>query len=778
MIIQKERQIWKKQKRERAGCRILVLTLILSLCGCEAGPDEELMDRKTEPVEEDVMDLDLSPDISAITGLSQKDNSLDAYSAINNMLIETENPKGALAGGECYAVLGNTEAACYRGYYFENREENRHEFSFVTNQGETDSVRTDGDYQYSCVGSVLGTDHYIVYRTKADEAAENKYIYCLCEIDRELQVYKELQIDFLKRTEEESEWVKELMTDTNGYIHMITQMAENKGEYRIITGDRWRYCVISPEGEVKAEYSGQGLSSCRFVPLYDGRVALTAEKGEKNSYSLQCMDLETGKMVTLAEPEKSFSRDYYSYTLWDEYTLLYADSDGIYRSDLNGDNSELLYQWMNHGMIVSDVPAMQQVEDGINLIYKSERGFSYLCLKPTTEEVEIREITMAVLPFMKSVYKSAAVEFNRKYPTCHITIKDNYDKDALLTELIAGEGPVLIDTTLTGFENQEKLWEPLDEMFEQLGITEELITAAMEQGKINGTLYGVVTNFSLETVVTGNRELQHWDYDDFFRYVEENPNLEAVVNNIYQEDDYLRFIYRFLWHGLEDNYLLDTEGSTTNFDSDGFRSALRIAKDLTERENFVYPGETLLEGKVLCNMVSIEKPEQLALYRLNYGEDINYVGYPCKEGSGHFINSREPLAIRKTATKEEKELAYAFLSILLSRDCQLDASKQINFAFSVRKDVLEEQLDSVDENSMPYAGGLEQITLGDGVNNALDKKTMYALLEDARPEKGIPGELSDILAEEMISYIAGDISEDMLIDHLENRVGLYLEERQ
>ena len=35
----------------------------------------------------------------------------------------------------------------------------------------------------------------------------------------------------------------------------------------------------------------------------------------------------------------------------------------------------------------------------------------------------------------------------------------------------------------------------------------------------------------------------------------------------------------------------------------------------------------------------------------------------------------------------------------------------------------------------------------------------------------------EILSEERDLYFAGDITEDMLIDHLENRVGLYLGER-
>lgn len=40
-----------------------------------------------------------------------------------------------------------------------------------------------------------------------------------------------------------------------------------------------------------------------------------------------------------------------------------------------------------------------------------------------------------------------------------------------------------------------------------------------------------------------------------------------------------------------------------------------------------------------------------------------------------------------------------------------------------------------------------------------------------------PEELGNIMREELEQYFAGTMTEDMLIDHLESRVGLYLGER-
>ena len=49
--------------------------------------------------------------------------------------------------------------------------------------------------------------------------------------------------------------------------------------------------------------------------------------------------------------------------------------------------------------------------------------------------MELCEITLAVSD--ASSYQRLVAEFNKRYPTCHIELKDDYDRTALLTELTA-----------------------------------------------------------------------------------------------------------------------------------------------------------------------------------------------------------------------------------------------------------------------------------------------------------------------------------------------------
>ncbi len=697
----------------------------------------------------------------------RQDNSLDAYSAVVRRPLQVEAPANALAGGGSRIFLGDTGAYYFKKHLFENVEECWDELSCVTVEGQKVSQRFDRENQVWDVGPVAGLDHYVTFEAETLEGEE--YRYFLMERDGNHEPLGEFPLNFPG----ESDFSQVIMSlscfavDHSGVVHLVRH-----------TQEAWQYLLVSKDGEILVEYVMEEGNIGGLVPLYDGRVAFWTTNGNgigaSLQMSLQYMDAETGRPVLLAAPEE----DVYCLTLLDENTLLYADPEGVYHSGLSGKNPELLYRWIDHGIAVQEVPAIQADEEGkISLLYKDAEKYHYLRLEPTTEEVEICEITMAVSPMRMSSYQPLVVAFNKQYPGYHITLKSDYEQTALLTELIAGNGPVLLDTRLTGFEEQEKLWEPLDTIMEQSGMMEELQTSVLEMGKINGTLYGIVTDFRLRTLVTGDPDLKDWDYAAFLQCIEDRPELEAIFN-FYGGDYGGYFIMSILSHGLEDAYFLDGETGTTDFDSREFRRVLELAKRYCVREEGVSPGRSLLEGKVLCNELNINKPEDLALYRVCYGQDANYIGYPTKDGSTHFLESGgSPLAVRRTATQEEKEVAFAFISLCLSYEGQSQAAKDLNFGLSVRRDVLEEQIAAMNEDTMVYVSGFDGITLGNDLDIERDRKTLLDMVATARPLKYFPVELRSIMFEELEQYFSGAISQDMVIDHLESRVGVYLGER-
>lgn len=744
--------------KNRINYILLTTILFLSLSGCGSDESEPLGALNTEAAQGAL-------DASAVQELGRQDNSLDAYSSVVNMPLRVENPSDAVLGGGESVFLGASRAYHFKKHLFENVDECWDELVFATAEGESGSESFDRENQLWYVQPVVGTDHYVTFEYEVQEGSGD-IRYFLTERDENHEALREFPLDFLSgdSSSEIIMGILDFAVDSSETVHLVRSV-----------DDSWQYQLVSPEGEILAEYVSGGEYFRGLAPLYDGRIAFCTAKADAEGLALQYMDQESGKPELLASLEKNI----YRLTLLDEDTLLYADQEGVYRSRLSGKKPELLYCWANHGITAWRVPVMETDGNGrIALIYEGSGDYNYLCLEPTEGETKICQITLAVSFGKEAAYRRLAVEFNRQYPSCHVEIKGDYDETALLTELGAGKGPVLVDTMLTGFDKQEKLWEPLDAVVEQLGITKELQPAALELGKINGTLYGIVPDLYLRTLVTGSPELKDWDYEAFLQCIEDRPQLDAIFNyyNGGGYDSY--FLMGFLSHGIDDTYLLDAEAGTMNFDSNGFRKALELAEKYCTREEGVSPGSSLLEGKVLCNELTVQKPEQLALYRLCYGEDANYIGYPTKNGSAHFVESGgRPLAIRKTAAKEEKEAAAAFISLCLSYEGQSLMAEDVNFGLSVRRDVLEEQIASMDKNTMVFLPDFGEITLGDDVNRELDGKTLLDMLDKARPLRYFPAELRNIMYDELDQYFSGDITQDKLIDNLESRVGLYLGER-
>ena len=91
---------------------------------------------------------------------------------------------------------------------------------------------------------------------------------------------------------------------------------------------------------------------------------------------------------------------------------------------------------------------------------------------------------------------------------------------------------------------------------------------------------------------------------------------------------------------------------------------------------------------------------------------------------------------------------------------------------------MEEQINGVNENSEIFMADFGQFRVGDLLDKELDAQKLNELLEAARPKKYFPKELRNILSQELGHYFAGEITEEMVISHLESRVGLYLEERK
>lgn len=753
----------RRTKRLRIFVMALAGMLVLSSCGVKEGQQkvEEWTEKLPQLVSLEEIDLD-SLDLSVGVW---RDNSLDKYSAINNQELKRSYPEDAIMGGGTASFVGNRGAYRFTKHLFEEYARCFDELIYVGQEGNSVSNHIEIGEQVWAVGAIAGSDDCLVEKIMTQEGSDDIEHHIMV-VDKDMKPKQDIHLSFLDG--EKLVVLSEMMMDADGNLHFVSHEEES------------HYTITNSAGEIINDYQlSEGWENLYLMA--DGRVAIKTEAliedGTATRYTFQYYDSTSQSMVKFTEVNAGYNASILNIICPDESTVVFANKRGIFKgSPENIEGADCLYQWEKHGLFVSRVNDLQCPEEGrISLVCSEGEKEYYLNLVPTTEEVPVQMIPFAVSGYKRTLYEKAVAAFNKKYPTYQIVLKSDYEQTALLTKLIAGDGPVLIDTTLTGFDTQKELWLPMDKILDKLELTDEVVLPAMELGKIDGQLYGMVDDFSLDTVVTIGDEPRNQNYETLTKEILENQKLEALTDKVSCPEAWT-FISRFLLHEPEDNYFIDWEAKTTNFKEPKTRELLEAIKKYYSTSKGYKMGELLEEGGVLCNQVNINRPEQLALYRMYYGEKLQYSGYPTKNGTKHYLVGNQPITIRKNASKEEVIGACLFLQTLLSYEVQAEKIKNDMHSFSVRKDVLEEQLAAVNQDTNAYAMGIDQTRLGDSVDHEKDKETFYYLLQNATPKKYLPKELLNIFVEELGRYIEGEITVDMALEHLENRVQLYLDE--
>jgi len=749
----------QKGKSDIAFKIFILLFVTMLLSGCHkidrmVGASTEGSDTLVSTTEFELLDK---------TETVWKDNTLDDLYAVLNLPIKMNKEKGEQIG--TVALLVNEGGCIEFVNHLAGYGKNWSGVNGFTTDGEEFSgrieVETDVKENFvGRIGIISEGEGYIAYRIFYDDN-NGIYFYYL---DNDFRKIDSIHTNFAISE------VQNIMGDSYGNFH-VTYAKDSK----------FQYVVISTEGEVLFETTGKHFLYLR--EFKEGRVVVCDTEyktnGETRFYEA---DLESGELRELSvskigAEDKKRIRGYGMYsTPLDENRLLCCTSNGVIIYDSSKGKVENLYQWSNHGILPTNVNCASMAADGsVGIIYKDKDGLHYILLKPTEKREEIKSITFAVSPEHLNTYQSAAAYFNAAYPSYNVTIRGDFDETSLLTQLGAGDGPVIVDTAITGFEELESLWQPLDGFLEQTHLAEELIPGALEFGKIGDVTYGIARDFRIGTLVVPKSKASDWNYDGFLNALE-NSGGAAPLCHWYHETplDFRQEFFDILMNGLGDNYYFDAKSGEMIFGTKEFERLLRLsesAKKCPPAEE----GKAIQEGTALCEVVSVSGIEDVVKLRRRLearGEVA--IGYPTKDGARNLLVAGAPIAIRSTATDEEKKIAYTFLMQVLSRDAYTAMS---GGDFPVRRDALEDKFEN-------YKTTVSQLKIS-GVGVSIDmpeldeeKDTAFLdeLIKQGTVQKTFPVGLQKVFDEEFRDYLNGRIDGTALDDHLKNRVWLYLVE--
>ena len=699
-----------------------------------------------------------------------EDNKLDDYHAVINHVVSKVNAEGENPlGSEPFVA----EGGCVRHgkHYYSDYRKSWDGVNGITAGGMEFELRLEVDperigNQIQTLGPISGKEGYVAcYGEYRDGKYYDDRLY---ELDGSFQVVRSISSQMDGHGN-----VRYLMGDGEGNFHMISDAGNRK----------WDYRVVSSEGVILFEKEVGEAKLCVFD---GGRVALCEKMVVDNTIHFGEVDLRTGEFAELIvskdenirEMLKQFS-SINAVTPLDDYQILLCTEEGVCLYNTQGKDAMVLYKWSHHGIFPQSVKQVIGKKDGsIDILYNDDsKECLYLRLCPTDEKEELKTITIATAPY-NNRYDKIAILFQKQYPQYVIDIKKDYEQTRLLTQLGAGEGPVLIDTALTGFEELEELWQPLDGFLDQTQLAKELLPKTLEFGKISGTTYGIVPQFYIDTLLVAESGLSDWDYEGFLNALESfdgAPYADVMAEGKWS--DQREKFFDFFSNGIGDNYFFDIKTGKTLWGTTAFERLL----NLSQKASKCPPTESwsaVLNGEALCEREYVFSVQHaIRLRRESEKKGIRVIGYPTKDGGKARVVGGSPLAIRCTATDEEKRIAYTFLKVCLSKEA---ADFLGDSLLSVRKDAIEDAFRKYQEQ-VELEKSLDAYSPYDPekwpeLDWKRDTEYLYDMIENGIVQKEYPVGLKYIFDEELGDYLSGRIDGKALEDHLKSRVWLYLEE--
>ncbi|MCM1119072.1 MAG: hypothetical protein NC543_06895 [bacterium] len=562
------------------------------------------------------------------------------------------------------------------------------------------------------------------------------------------------------------------IVDGNGYVHI--------DDWAPTFHDTVNWCIYAPDGSVFHEERYAEHEFLGLMALHDGRVVCQTMISTPDSETkIECVNTDNGEkeIIFSCGKENVSDQDIYVLGLFGDGQVAFLNQDGIYLCDDTMENARQIFTWKQNGMYL--IPPMQahygictDTAGNVFILAEMREGMSYQELQPMPENVV--EIELASAGGGLCDYYEAVLEFNKAHPECRIVIRDDYDKTALLTKLMAGDGPVIIDVYAIPNWRQEKIWEPLENLVGEQTLG-ELNQAALKLGNIGGTPYAAVSSFFIDTLVTCE-DIGNWDYEAVTKCARGRENMQSILTN--DGLSKIGVMFTLFVGGEDDTYFVDAGQSDHVIDKDKLTEAIQLIEQYGQSSEEGRSAEAVREGRILCGREVFAEPYHLCGLKLRYGENAKCIGFPHADGGRHHLTSAGVLAVRKNATDEEKKIAAEFFETLLSYDVQ---SKTVSgglsrYSFSVRNDILEQQIEKTAEKEGLCFGSDDAMYVLGPVDVDELRRELYEILENSIPSPNLQDDYHTILVEEFGEYFSGNNSLEMLTDHLNNRLKLYFGE--
>ncbi|MCM1065870.1 MAG: extracellular solute-binding protein [Eubacterium sp.] len=421
------------------------------------------------------------------------------------------------------------------------------------------------------------------------------------------------------------------------------------------------------------------------------------------------------------------------------------------------------------------------MEDGrIAVLASQGEAGSYELFVLTPSETSVNadktELVLGVLQ-VNDRMRSLVADFNKSREDIYVTIREYQPSggsrtseeavSVLMGDFLSGDGPDLI--ALSPGENhaalaEQGILEDLQPYVDQSSVIrqEDFLPNVWELGRQGDLLYAVPLRFALQTLagkagLLGERDV--WTVEELMALAAEYP--ESLLVDPLSSDAVFSLCCNF-----QAEAFIDREAAECDFDQPLFYEMLEFAGSFAPdgRPDSVsdplkyQDGSVLLMEAELYNALSF-----LVLYQEFGTTELDLVGYPTGDGSPGHILSQSGDMYGISSRSEHKQEAWEFVEYHVRWEGE---NTRMVFGFPADRGRLEQY----------FAAQADAMGLDSQQAEELGEEVLR-VAEEAVKETGW-GEETAILLEEVSAYFSGQKSVEDTVDAIQNRVGLYLKERQ
>lgn len=628
---------------------------------------------------------------------------------------------------------------------------------------------------------------------------------------------------FLSRFDAQGNWQSsvELPSGENGgsdgvYLSYVQNMVLDGQGRLYLTGSGETVYLYDAEGNPAGSVSvGSGdIYIQQVCKGADGKayVVYTSYDGNGSNTALAEIDFE-GKKVGVVYNNFPGSIRYIAAN--GEGSFLVSDESRVYEYNLDKQQKEVLFDWLDSDINGNYLQAFGMLQDGrvVAVIQDWEGGDSGVALltkKKASEVPQKENITIATISGAYEL-RSLAVKFNKSSDKYHVSVKEYIDYDnfnenswsdaitSLNNDITSSNTPDIID--LSGLNVKQLatkgVFEDLNGYLEQSGVLNrsDFLENILDAYTYDDKLISIPATFTLQTIMGHKSKIgdkEGWTLEEMIAYADANP--EADLFDRMSKGNMLQYLMLM----NEDEFVDWTEGEC-HFDTDTFKSLLQFVNRYPDEVDYdadtpvtpirIQNGEVLLYSDGIYDFRTIQ--ESLSIFN----QDMICIGYPTVDGSsGHAFVGRSTYAI--TSKSDCKDGAWAFIESVLSRE---EESRYRN-GFPTLKSKLDAMAaDAVkieyvlDENGEPYldengepvvqgAGG--GIGWGDWFyeyHNPTQEEVdiVMDVMKKAKPMVyNDNDEIMSIILEEAEPFFKGQKSVDEVTGIIQNRVNIYINENR